>query len=88
MPARRIRNPPPRRRTIGNSPKSDINPAPSFARLIPVVYFSLVVRIIKIGVLAPAVLVAAYGQTSGKAAFEVASIKTSQTYLKFSDQAT
>ncbi|MGD1093752.1 MAG: hypothetical protein ABSB35_17405 [Bryobacteraceae bacterium] len=46
------------------------------------------VRIIKIGVLAPAVLVAAYGQTSGKAAFEVASIKTSQTYLKFSDQAT
>jgi len=41
-----------------------------------VVYFSLVGQIIKIATLALALLVSAYGQTSGKAEFEVASIKT------------
>ena len=40
------------------------------------VYTYLVRKIIKIAMLAPALLVAAYGQTSGKAEFEVASIKT------------
>jgi uncharacterized protein (TIGR03435 family) len=40
------------------------------------IYFFLVRRTIKIAMLAPTLLVAAYGQTSGKAEFEVASIKT------------
>ena len=40
------------------------------------IYSFLVRRIVKIGILAPAFLVAAYGQASGKAVFEVASIKT------------
>ena len=39
------------------------------------IYFFLVRQIVKIGMLAPTLLVAAYGQTSGKVEFEVASIK-------------
>src|SRR5215471_13400199 len=40
------------------------------------VYCFLVRRIAKFGMLAPALLVAAYGQSTGKVEFEVASVKT------------
>jgi uncharacterized protein (TIGR03435 family) len=46
-------------------------------------YSSLVRRIIKIAVLAPALFVGAYGQTSGKPEFEVASIKANAPQAGF-----
>ena len=53
-------------------PKTSPKPA---ARRVTLLYSSLVRGTTKIAILAPALLAAAYGQTSGKAEFEAASIK-------------